>query len=55
MGDQQHGPPGDRAEEVAGQLVGGLLVEVLGGLVEDHHREVGQQHPGQGEPLPLAA
>ena len=28
---------------------------MLGGLVEDDDREVGQQHPGQGEPLPLAA
>jgi hypothetical protein len=45
-----------RAEDAAEVLLtGGLLVKVLGGLVEDDHGKAGQQHPGQGQPLMLAA
>ena len=33
----------------------GLGVEVRGGLVQDHHPRPGEQQPGDGQPLPLAA
>ena len=55
VGDQQDGAAGDRGQQVPGQLAGGFLVQVLGGLVEYHHGEVGEQHAGQGEALPLPA
>jgi hypothetical protein len=52
VGDQQHRPPGDRAEQVAGQLVGGLLVEVLAAVA---HREDGVAGSVAAErPRPLA-
>ena len=55
VGDQQHGAPGRGGQQVRGERLGGRLVEVLGGLVEDHHGEAGQQHPRQREPLALPA
>jgi hypothetical protein len=48
--DQQHGAPGGGRQCVAGERVGGLLVEVLGRLVEDDHGEVGEQLLGAAPP-----
>ncbi len=55
VGDQQHRPAACRVQQVAGHRGRGGLVEVLGRLVEDEDREVGQQRPGQREPAALAA
>ena len=55
VGDQQHGAPGGGGQQVGGDGVRCFLVQVLGGLVEDHHREVREQYPGQRQALPLAA
>ena len=53
--DQQHRASRGGRQQVAGKRVGGLLVKVLGRLVQDDHGEVGEQHAGQGESLALAA
>ena len=45
-------PRGD-GQQVRGQRRGRLRVEVGGRLVQDQHVRVGQQRPGQGEPLVL--
>ncbi len=55
VGDQQGGPPGRGGQQVGGQRAAVLRVQVRGRLVQDEHGRVGQQGPGQGEPLPLAA
>ena len=47
--------PSVAAEQVPGQLVGGLLVEVLGRLVEDEDGKIGEQHAREGKPLALTA
>ena len=47
--------PAVSVEQVGGDGVGRLRVEVLGRLVEHEDREVGQQCPGHGQPLALAA
>ena len=44
-----------RIQQIGDQGVGGVKVEVLSGLVDDEHREVGEQRPGECEPLALAA
>ena len=55
VGDEQDRAAFSGGQQVPGQLVGGLLIKVLGRLVEDEDGKVGQQHPRQGEPLALTA
>ena len=55
VGDDHRRPPRQRLAErrLHGRLRG--RVQVGGRLVQDHHPRVGQQQPGDGQPLPLAA
>ena len=53
VGDQQGGAPGHEPLEGLQDEVLGLGVEGGGGLVEDEHRGVAQQGPGDGDPLAL--
>jgi len=46
MGYQDCRAIGGRHKEVAHERVGGGLVEIGGGFVEDNRGEVGQQRPG---------
>ena len=45
MGYQHSRAIGGRCKEVAHERVGGGLVQIGGGFVEDNRGEVGQQHP----------
>ncbi len=55
VGDEdQRAALGD-LQQVGGEGVGGRRVEVLGRLVQHQDAEVGQQGPGHGHPLALAA
>src|ERR1019366_7544294 len=40
---------------VPGECLTAVAVKVRGGLVEDEQGGIGEQGPGEGEPLPLAA
>ena len=53
----QHGGlvPGSSVHQIGREGVGRGRVEVLARLVEDQHREAGQQHAGDADPLSLAA
>ena len=53
MADQQHGRGAFRQERF--EPFGGLDVEVVRGLVQEHHVRLGQQQFGQHEPVLLAA
>jgi hypothetical protein len=53
--DQQRAAPDGDLEQVGGEGVARVRVQVGGGLVEDEQRRVREQCPRQGEPLPLAA
>ena len=53
VGDEQDSAACRGGEQVRGQLVGGLLVEVLGRLVEYEDGKVSEQHPREGKPLAL--
>ena len=55
VGDQQDGAAIERGEKVAQQGGGGGVVEVFGGLVDDHYSGAGQHHTGEGQALALAA
>jgi hypothetical protein len=55
MRDEQDGTPRRERQQLLRQLLRGLIIQVLGGLVEDQHRRVGQQAAGQRQPAPLAA
>ena len=53
VGDEQGGPaPGD-GQQVRGQRTGRRRIEMRRRLVEDQQRRVGEQRPGQRDPLPL--
>ena len=45
--------PSVTAEQIRGERVGGRRIEVLGGLIEDQDREVGQQRAGYADALAL--
>ena len=47
--------PAVSGQQVGGQRGAGFGVQVGGRLVEDQHGRVGEQRPGQREPLPFAA
>ena len=54
VGDKQYGAPGGGGQQVAGEGIRRFLIQVLGRLIEDDDGEIRQQHPGQGQALPLA-
>jgi hypothetical protein len=53
VGDEKRGAAFRELTQVSGQRVGGRGVEVLARLVEDQHREVGEQGAGDSDPLAL--
>src|SRR5262249_40055850 len=55
VGDQQDGAAGCRRQQIGGECVGLLVVGVLGRLVEDEDRKVGEQCPSKREALALSA
>ena len=55
VGVEQRRASGGDVEQIGGEGTPRVRVEAGGGLVEDEHRRVREQRPGQGEPLPLAA
>ena len=54
VGDQQRRASGGDVEQVVRECAARVRVEAGGWLVEDEHRRIREQRPGQGEPLPLA-
>jgi hypothetical protein len=50
MGDEQSRAIGGSRKEVSHECVGGGLVEIGGGFVEDDGRKIGQQRPRNGKP-----
>ena len=55
MGDDDRRPAAGRLEELPHHRAGGLGVEVGGGLVEDQHREVGEESARQRDAAALTA
>ncbi len=55
VGDKQGGPARGESEQIGGQGRARLGVQVRGRLVQDQYGWIGEQGPGQGEPLALAA
>ena len=53
--DQEHRSVVRRRKDVAHELLGRLGVEVGGRLVEHEHRRIGEERPGDRQPLTLAA
>ncbi|CAM5693919.1 hypothetical protein SFUMM280S_06782 [Streptomyces fumanus] len=55
VGDDQDGPAARGVRQRPDDVRLAAFVDGAGGLVQDQHRGVGQQRPGEGEPLALAA
>ncbi len=55
LGDHDRRPPGGQVAQHVHERRGGVLVELGGGLVEQHHPRAGGQDGGQRDPLALAA
>ena len=55
MGDHEGRAARSRREDVGGERVGSLGVEMLTRLVEHHDRKIGEQPPGERQALPLAS
>ena len=55
VGDENDDAVGERGPQVAHECVGGIRVEVRGGLVEQHDVGAGEQGAGDGEALAFAA
>ena len=55
MGDQQQRAPGRGGQEIPQQRRAHTGIEMGRGLVEDQQLRIGEQGPGQGQPLALAA
>ena len=55
VGDDERGAALEQAGQALLDQSLALAVEVAGGLVEDQDARVGQQRPGDGQPLALAA
>ena len=55
VGDEQDGAALGGLEQVGGQCLAGVWVEVGGGFVEDQQRRVGEKRTSQRQALPFAA
>jgi hypothetical protein len=55
MRDQQDGPALGGTQHVRGERTAGGRVQMAGRLIEYQQRRVGQERPGQGQSLALAA
>jgi hypothetical protein len=55
VGDQEHRPVFRRRQHVADECLRSRTVEMGRRLVQDQDGRIGEQRPGDGEPLPLAA
>jgi hypothetical protein len=55
VGDQQDGPGARECEQIRDDRIRGRRVQVLARLIEHEYREVGEQRPGERQPLALTA
>jgi hypothetical protein len=55
VGQDQHGTPARRTEQIGHQRLRAGRVQALGGFVEDQQIRCGQQRPGGGQPFALTA
>ena len=55
VGDEEHRASGRRGQHVGEQSAAGPGIEMGRGFVEYQQIRIGEQGPGYGQPLPLAA